>query len=193
MNNKVIILSAPSGSGKSTIAAEILIDENLNCSFSVSATSRLPREHEKDGVHYYFLSPEAFRQYIDNKKFVEWEEVYEDQFYGTLQSEVERIWAMGKNIVFDVDVKGGIRLKKRFGEQALSFFIMPPSVEELERRLRARNTESEESLQKRIRRAEEELSYASQFDVVVVNDDLGKAIFEVKKQIIDFSRTDKTL
>jgi guanylate kinase len=187
MNSKIIILSAPSGSGKTTIASEILNDLTLKCSFSVSATSRPPRSHETDGVHYYFLSPEHFRQYISEDKFVEWEEVYEGQYYGTLRSEIENLTSLGKNIVFDVDVKGGVRLKTIFGEKAISIFIMPPSLEELQARLRNRNTENEESLQKRIDRASEELLFADKFDVVVINDNLGKAIEEVRTHIARFT------
>jgi len=183
---KVIILSAPSGAGKSTIAAEILGDETLKCSFSVSATCRTPRPHELNGTHYYFLTKELFQEYIDNALFVEWEEVYTGQYYGTLKSEIERLSNAGRNIVFDVDVKGGIRLKQFFGDQALSIFIMPPSACELKKRLQGRNTESEESLTKRLQRAEEELSYAGNFDVIVINDELKKAIEEVKQHIISF-------
>jgi len=186
---KIIILSAPSGAGKSTIANEILADETLKCSFSVSATSRSPRAHETNGEHYYFLSSETFREYIEKDLFVEWEEVYAGQYYGTLKSELDRLTAAQRNIVFDVDVKGGIRLKQIFGERALSMFIMPPSSEELQNRLRKRNTECEESLQKRLKRAEEELSFAPMFDIVVVNDDLGQAVAEAKKHIAMFTGT----
>jgi guanylate kinase len=186
MISKVIILSAPSGSGKTTIAQSILEDERMNCSFSVSATSRPPRENERDGEHYYFLSPETFRLYISQNRFVEWEEVYPNQFYGTLKSEVERLSAAGKNILFDVDVKGGVNLKHYFGDDALSVFVMPPSIDELKNRLKNRKTENEESLQKRIKRAGEELTYAPRFDVTVVNDDLQKAVNEVKQHVAGF-------
>ena len=190
MEAKVIILSAPSGSGKTTIAEEILNDPSLMCMFSVSAASRNPRPHEIHGKHYYFLSPSEFRNHIKDNKFVEWEEVYTDQYYGTLCSEVDRIWQMGYNILFDVDVKGGVKLKNIFGHKAISIFIMPPSVQELEKRLRNRQTESEESLLKRIQRSEEELKFASQFDVVVVNDILQTAIEEVKSHISHFLSND---
>lgn len=186
ITTKIIILSAPSGAGKSTIASEILADTSLNCSFSVSATSRQPRSHEQNGVHYYFLGPETFKEYIEKGLFIEWEEVYTGQYYGTLRSEIERLSASGRNILFDVDVKGGMRLKQIFGKQALSMFIMPPSTEELHKRLKLRNTENEESLQKRLQRAEEELKYAKHFDVVVVNDDLQKAVTEAKQHIRNF-------
>jgi guanylate kinase len=186
MESKIIILSAPSGSGKTTIAQQILEDNDLNCSFSVSATSRQPRQHEVHGKHYYFLNPQTFREYIQLGKFVEWEEVYPSQYYGTLHSEIDTLKAQGKNILFDVDVKGGVRLKSVFGENALSVFIMPPSVTELENRLKNRQTENEESLKKRILRAKEELSFANRFDFVVVNDDLMKAVSDVKNHIADF-------
>jgi len=187
MEPKVIILSAPSGSGKTTIAEEILNDPSLKCMFSVSAASRNPRPHEKHGKHYYFLSPSEFRDHIKNDAFVEWEEVYADQYYGTLRSEVDRIWGLGYNILFDVDVKGGMKLKNIFGKKAMSMFIMPPSVEELEARLRNRQTENEESLKKRIQRSEEELEFASQFDVIVINDNLEQAIMEAKNHISFFT------
>lgn len=186
MNTRIIILSAPSGSGKTTIASEILKAEVLNCSFSVSATSRSPREYETEGEHYYFLSPDNFREYISKDLFVEWEEVYAGQYYGTLRAEVERLSAEGKNILFDVDVKGGVRLKQIFGDNALAIFIMPPSLEELTNRLMNRNTENEESLKKRIRRAEEELTFSDRFDVVIINDDLERAVEETKKHISAF-------
>jgi guanylate kinase len=186
METKIIILSAPSGSGKTTIASEILKAEGLNCSFSVSATSRPPRDYEAEGLHYYFLSPHVFREYIEKDMFVEWEEVYAGQYYGTLRSEVERLSAEGKNILFDVDVKGGVRLKQIFSDSALSIFVMPPSIDELKKRLTNRNTENEESLRKRIIRAEEELTFSDKFDVVIINDDLESAVDETKKQIAAF-------
>lgn len=186
MNIRIIILSAPSGSGKTTIASDILKDEELNCSFSVSATSRSPREYETEGEHYYFLSPDTFREYISKDMFVEWEEVYARQYYGTLRSEVERLSSEGKNILFDVDVKGGVRLKQIFGDNALSIFIMPPSLEELKTRLKNRNTENEESLKKRITRAEEELTFSDRFDVVIINNELERAVAETKTHISAF-------
>ncbi len=187
MNTKIIILSAPSGSGKSTIASEIFRDPALQCSFSVSATSRPPRSHEKHGEHYFFLTTARFKKYIREDKFVEWEEVYPGQYYGTLRSEIERLSSLGKNIIFDVDVKGGVRLKQIFGTQALSLFIKPPTFDELKNRLKKRNTESEESIKKRLDRAVEELKFEDQFDIVIVNDDLEKAIATAKKHIISFT------
>lgn len=186
MNSKIIILSAPSGSGKTSIAENILNDKELNCKFSISATSRKPRGEEKDKVHYYFLDPEIFKQYIQNEMFIEWEEVYKDQYYGTLKQEIERISNQGFNILFDVDVKGGIKLKEIFADKAISIFIMPPSVEELENRLKNRKTETPESINKRIQRAEEELAHAPMFDQIVINDVLENAIAETKKIIKHF-------
>lgn len=183
MKTKVIILSAPSGSGKTTIAQSLLEDQELSCCFSVSATSRQARAHEKNGEHYYFIDPETFREYISKDMFVEWEEVYPDQFYGTLRSELDRLTKAGRNILFDVDVKGGIRLKQIFEDNALSIFIMPPSIDELKNRLLNRKTETEETLQKRIQRAESELACASDFDIIIINDDLEKAIEEARHHV----------
>ncbi len=172
MKNKVIIFSAPSGAGKSTVVRHLL-KLHPEFDFSVSATSRAPRGTERDGVEYYFLTPEKFRELIAQDAFVEYEEVYADKFYGTLKSEVERIWAAGHVIVFDVDVKGGANLKKYFGDAAMSFLILPPSMEILEQRLRGRGTDSEEAIVERLAKAESEIEFAKgKFDVELVNDAL---------------------
>ena len=181
----MVIFSAPSGSGKTTIVRELL-KRFPQFEFSISATSRLPRGKEQNGVDYYFLTNEEFRARVERDEFVEWEEVYTGTCYGTLKSEMERIWAKGNVIIFDVDVMGGINLKKLFGEDACSMFIMPPSVEELERRLRGRGTDSEEVIQKRIAKAEFELSKAPEFDHIVVNDVLDDAVEEATTIISNF-------
>lgn len=182
---KLVIFSAPSGSGKTTIVRELL--KRFDCfEFSISATSRKPRGEERDGVDYYFLSNDEFRARVERDEFVEWEEVYAGTCYGTLRSEVERIWAKGNVILFDVDVMGGIKLKRLFGDDACSVFIMPPSVEELERRLRGRGTDAEEVIRKRIDKAEFELSKSSEFDFTVVNDDLQQAVDETLAIITNF-------
>lgn len=186
---KVIIFSAPSGSGKSTIV-NYLLSLNLGLEFSISATSRAPRGSEKDGVEYYFLSTEEFERRIAADEFVEHEEVYKGCYYGTLRSEVERIWGKGHTIVFDVDVKGGLNLKKIFGSQALTVFIQPPSIDELRRRLVGRGTDSPEKIEQRIAKAGEELTYAPQFDTVVVNDDLSIAQAEAEKKVRAFIAND---
>lgn len=181
----MVIFSAPSGSGKTTIVRELL--KRFDCfEFSISATSRKPRGEERDGVDYYFLSNDEFRARVERDEFVEWEEVYAGTCYGTLRSEVERIWAKGNVILFDVDVMGGIKLKRLFGDDACSVFIMPPSVEELERRLRGRGTDAEEVIRKRIDKAEFELSKSSEFDFTVVNDDLQQAVDETLAIITNF-------
>lgn len=172
---KLVIFSAPSGSGKTTIVRELL-KRFPRFEFSISATSRAPRGTEQNGIDYYFMTNEEFRERVERNEFVEWEEVYQGTCYGTLRSEMERIWANGNIIIFDVDVMGGINLKRIFGDDACSIFIMPPSVEELERRLRGRGTDSEEVILKRIGKAEFELSKASEFDYTVVNDDLQEAV-----------------
>mgnify|MGYP003542072699 FL=1 len=182
---KLVIFSAPSGSGKTTIVRELL-QRFPQFEFSISATSRQPRGKEQHGIDYYFLSLDEFRQRVERDEFVEWEEVYAGTCYGTLKSEVERIWAKGNVIVFDVDVMGGINLKRLFGEDACSIFIMPPSVEELERRLRGRGTDSEEVIQKRIGKAEFELSKSPEFDYTVVNDVLADAVNEATDIINNF-------
>lgn len=178
--NKVIIFSAPSGSGKTTLVKHCL--ENFdNLEFSVSCTTRKPRGTEQNGVDYYFISPDEFRQKIAENAFVEYEEVYEDKYYGTLKSEIQKIWDLGKTVIFDVDVQGGISLKNYFAEQALSVFIMPPSVEELERRLLARQTDSAENIAVRVAKAAAEMQYHSQFDRMIINSDLDQA----KEQILE--------
>ena len=182
---KVIIVSAPSGSGKSTIIGHILkIFPQLE--FSVSATSRLPRGAEVNGVDYYFLSSEEFRQKIENDEFVEWEEVYTDNFYGTLKSEVQRIWAKNNVILFDVDVKGGINLKKIYADTAMSVFIMPPSIEELRNRLVKRGTDSPEDIERRIHKAEEEMTYADEYDIILMNDKLDVALQDAESIVSNF-------
>ena len=185
MGNKVLIFSAPSGSGKSTIVNHIL-GLHPEIEFSVSATSRLPRGAEKDGVEYFFYSADVFRLLVRDDKFVEYEEVYPDRFYGTLKAEVNRIWARGHVIIFDVDVKGGVNLKKYFGDQALSVFIQAPSVEVLRDRLVKRGTDSAEDIEKRVAKAAEEMTYAPQFDKVLVNDDLATAFAESEAMVDAF-------
>ena len=186
MDNKVLIFSAPSGSGKSTIVNHILGLYPESMEFSVSATSRPPRGEEVNGREYYFLSPEEFRKLIDEDKLVEYEEVYEGRFYGTLKSECERIWEAGHVIIFDVDVKGGVNLKKYFGRDALSVFIQAPSVKVLRERLIKRGTDSPEAIEERIAKAGEEMAYAPQFDYILVNDDLATAFAESEKVVEDF-------
>ncbi len=182
---KLIIFSAPSGSGKTTIVHQ-LMELVGGLEFSISATSRAPRGVEQNGKDYYFLSGEEFDKRIAEDAFVEWEEVYAGTKYGTLRSEMERIWAKGHTILFDVDVKGGVRLKEIFGSDALSVFIMPPSVEELRNRLIGRATDSPEKIEQRIAKADEELSYADRFDRVIVNDDLEVAVGEVRRIVEEF-------
>ena len=184
---KLIIFSAPSGTGKSTIINWLMAEhKELRLAFSISCTSRQPRGTEKNGVEYFFLSPEEFRQRIANGEFLEYEEVYANRFYGTLKSQVERQASQGQNVVFDVDVKGGCNIKQHYGDRALSVFIQPPSVEELRRRLEARGTDAPEVIDQRIARAEYELGFASQFDRIVVNDNLEKAKSEAYDIIRSF-------
>ena len=176
MKGKMLIVSAPSGSGKSTIVQWLMKEyPELKLYFSISCTSRAPRGTEQDGVEYFFLTPEEFRQRIDNNEFLEYEEVYQDRFYGTLKAQVERQREAGQNVVFDVDVKGGINIKNYYGDEALSLFIQPPSVEELRRRLEGRATDTLEAISERLAKAEYEMTFASQFDHVIVNDDLETA------------------
>lgn len=185
MKEKVVIFSAPSGSGKSTIVNHIL-SLHPEMEFSVSATSRAPRGQEKDGVEYNFITTEKFRELIEQDKFVEYEEVYQGRYYGTLKSEVERIWAKGHVIIFDVDVKGGVSLKKYFGDKAISIFIQAPSIEELRERLLKRGTDSHEEIEKRIEKAEEEMTFACKFDHILINNKLDKAFTEAEKLVNDF-------
>ena len=184
---RLIIFSAPSGSGKSTIVQWLMKEHpELNLCFSISCTSRAPRGTEQNGVEYFFLTPEEFRAKIQNDEFLEYEEVYTDRFYGTLKSQVEKQLQLGQNVLFDVDVKGGVNIKKYYGERALSIFIQPPSVEELRKRLEGRGTDSPEAIKNRLAKAEYELSFAPQFDKVVVNDDLSKAESDTYSLLVDF-------
>lgn len=183
MNKGVFIFSAPSGSGKTTILKPILEKLKDKFGFSISATTRPAREGEKDEVDYYFITPEKMREHIANGDFLEWEEVYPGKYYGTYKAELDRIWQQGKYVIFDIDVKGGVNIKNILKNQACSIFIMPPSIEELERRLRNRNTESEETLKERLLRAEMEISLSKNFDFVVCNDDLDEAIAKVEEII----------
>jgi len=185
MEGKLIIFSAPSGAGKTTIVHHLLkVFPDLE--FSVSACSREMRKGEQYGVDYYFLSVDEFKDKIERGEFVEWEQVYKDNFYGTLRSEVERIWKKGKHVIFDVDVIGGINLKKQFGSNALSVFVMPPSIEHLENRLKSRETETPESISRRMGKAEQELKTANQFDKIILNDKLEHAFEEAERIVEDF-------
>ena len=183
---KIIIFSAPSGTGKSTIIKRLMPAEELALSFSVSATSRAPRAGEENGRDYYFITPEEFRRHVEAGDFVEWEEVYNGTCYGTLRSEIERIIGEGRNVVLDIDVMGGLNIKRMYGPRALALFIEPPSVGALGERLRGRATDSEEVIEKRLAKAEYELSFASQYDVTIVNDDLDAAVTAVRDTILNF-------
>ncbi len=183
---KLIIFSAPSGSGKTTIVRHLLKQEDLNLAFSVSATSRPARGKEKQGEHYYFISVSEFKKHIKNDDFLEWEEVYRDNFYGTLKTEVERLWAQGKNVIFDIDVVGGLRIKKKFPNETLAVFVKPPSVDELKIRLKKRSTESEDKINMRIAKASVELATAPQFDEVIKNYDLDTALAEAHALVKKF-------
>lgn len=183
---KLIVFSAPSGSGKTTIVQHLLSKEELNLEFSVSATNREPRGEEKHGKNYYFISFKEFKQHIKNDDFLEWEEVYRDNFYGTLKTEIERIWALGKHVIFDIDVVGGLRIKKKFPDRTLAVFVKPPSVDELKRRLKKRKTESEEKINMRIAKASIELATAPQFDYIIENNDLDTALEEAYTLVNDF-------
>ena len=183
---KLIVFSAPSGSGKTTIVKHLLAQPELNLEFSVSCTTRALRGKEKNGKDYYFISLEDFKKHIKAEDFIEWEEVYRDNFYGTLKTEVERIWAMGKHVIFDIDVAGGLRIKKKFPNQTLAVFVKPPSVDELKRRLKERSTESDEKINMRIAKAHVELATAPQFDVIIKNYDLDVAKNEAYLLVKEF-------
>ena len=188
MEGKLFIFSAPSGSGKTTIVQNLL-KKDLNLEFSISATSRPRRENEVDGKDYYFLTADDFKVKIESNEFVEWEEVYENRFYGTLKAEVERIWLQGKHVIFDVDVIGGLNIKNKFPDRALSIFIMPPGIEELEKRLILRSTDSNEDIETRLDKANEELNYADRFDVIIINDKLEKAVKKAETIIKKFIKS----
>ena len=181
---KLIVFSAPSGSGKTTIVRHLLEQKHLNLEFSISATSRAPRGTEEDGIDYYFISLEQFKKHMKQGDFLEWEEVYRDNFYGTLKTEVERIWAMGKNVIFDIDVVGGLRIKRKFPKETLAVFVRPPSVEELKIRLKKRKTESEEKINMRIAKASVEMATAPQFDFIIENDVLENALAEAEDLVL---------
>jgi guanylate kinase len=185
-NGKLLVFSAPSGSGKTTIVRHLLKQEDLNLEFSVSAATREPRGEEVDGKDYYFMSIEQFKKHIKAEDFVEWEEVYRDNFYGTLKSEVERIWAKGKNVIFDIDVAGGLRIKSKFPQETLAVFVKPPSVDELKRRLKERSTESDDKINMRIAKAHVELATAPQFDTIIKNYDLDEAKAEAYELVKKF-------
>jgi guanylate kinase len=183
---KLIVFSAPSGSGKTTIVRHLLKQKALNLAFSISATSRAPRGEEQNAKDYYFLSASDFKQNIKEDNFLEWEEVYRDNFYGTLKSEVERLWALGKNVIFDIDVSGGLRIKKKFPEETISIFIKPPSIDELKIRLKKRKTETADKINMRVAKASAELATAPLFDVIIENDHLEKALDEAETLVGDF-------
>jgi guanylate kinase len=188
---KLIVFSAPSGSGKTTIVRHLLSKPELNLDFSISAASRPPREDEVDGKDYYFLSLEDFKKKIKNDEFLEWEEVYRDNFYGTLKTEIDRIWASGKNVIFDIDVVGGLDIKQIYPEQTLAVFVKPPSIEELKIRLKKRKTESEDKINMRVAKASIELATAPQFDFIIENNNLQKALDEAYNLVSDFVNADK--
>ena len=185
MERKLIVVSAPSGAGKTSIV-RYLLEQNPQLSFSISATTRAKREMEVDGRDYYFISVPDFQKQIENESFLEWQEVYKGQYYGSLKSEVDRLCGEGKVVVFDVDVLGGLNIKKYYGEQALAIFVQPPTIEDLRKRLKGRGTETPESLKKRLDKAEYEMSFAKQFDVILVNDKLEVAREEANRLIRDF-------
>jgi guanylate kinase len=183
---KLLVFSAPSGSGKTTIVRHLLAQEDLNLEFSISCATREPRGQEVDGKDYYFISWEEFKKHIKAEEFVEWEEVYTNNYYGTLKSEVERIWAKGKNVIFDIDVSGGLRIKSKFPQETLAVFVKPPSVDELKRRLKQRSTESDEKINMRIAKAHVELATAPQFDKIIKNYDLDVAKQEAYDLVKEF-------
>jgi len=183
---KLLVFSAPSGSGKTTIVRHLLAQPDLNLEFSISCTTRAPRGEEIDGKDYYFISWDEFKKHIKAEEFVEWEEVYTDNFYGTLKAEVDRIWALGKHVIFDIDVAGGLRIKHKFPNETLAVFVKPPSVDELKRRLKQRSTESEDKINMRISKASVELATAPQFDTIIKNYDLEVAKQDAYQLVKDF-------
>lgn len=183
---KLIVFSAPSGSGKTTIVQHLLKQPELNLDFSISATSRDLRGTEIHGKDYYFITANAFKKHIENNDFIEWEEVYTNNYYGTLKKEVERIWSLGKHVIFDIDVVGGLNIKNQFPAQTLSVFVQPPSIKEMEKRLRNRQTDSEEKIKERVAKAEKELAFSKDFDAILVNDNLEKAKTEAYQLIKNF-------
>ncbi len=185
-SGKLIVFSAPSGSGKTTIVHHLLKQKELNLDFSISATSRAKRGKEVHGKDYYFISAEAFHKHIKNGDFIEWEEVYTNNLYGTLKEEVNRIWSEGKHVIFDIDVIGGLNIKNQFPEKTLAIFVQPPSIEEMERRLRSRKTDSEEKIKERVAKAAKELKFAQDFDVILVNDNLETAKNEAYSLVKNF-------
>ena len=189
---KLIIFSAPSGSGKTTIVKYLLDQPELNLAFSVSATSRPRRGKEKHGEHYYFITISEFKKHIKQGDFLEWEEVYRDNFYGTLMSEVERLWAEGKHVIFDIDVAGGLRIKKKYPGKTLAVFVKPPSVDELKIRLKKRSTESDDKINMRIAKASVEMATAPQFDKIIKNYDLDTALKEAHQMVSEFVGAEKT-
>jgi guanylate kinase len=189
---KLLVFSAPSGSGKTTIVRHLLAQPDLNLEFSISCTTRAPRGEEVDGKDYYFISWDEFKKHIKAEDFVEWEEVYTDNFYGTLKTEVERIWALGKHVIFDIDVAGGLRIKSKFPKETLAVFVKPPSVDELKRRLKQRSTESEDKINMRIAKASVELATAPQFDTIIKNYDLDVAKEEAYQLVKKFINTNST-
>jgi guanylate kinase len=189
LDGKLIIFSAPSGSGKTTIVKQLLAN-NSNLGFSISACTRDKRgRNEENGKDYYFMTPDEFKARIDNNEFVEWEEVYPGAYYGTLKSEIENLWASGKHVIFDVDVRGGVKLKEFFKEKALAIFVKVPSIEELEKRLRERGTDSEDSISKRVFKMKFEMTFQNQFDEILINDDLEEAFAKAQKLFEEFTRT----
>lgn len=189
---KLIVFSAPSGSGKTTIVRHLLEQKELNLEFSISATSRKKRGDEVDGKDYYFLSLKEFKNNIKNDAFLEWEEVYRDNFYGTLNSEVERIWAMGKHVIFDIDVSGGLRIKRKFPEQTLAIFVKPPSIDELKIRLKKRKTEDIDKINMRVAKASAELATAPLFDTIIINNDLEEALGNAYDAVTAYLNEDKS-
>lgn len=186
LKGKLIVFSAPSGSGKTTIVKHLLGLENLDLEFSISATSREKRGTEIDGTDYYFLTADAFKNKIKNDEFLEWEEVYRDNFYGTLKTEVDRIWAKGKNVIFDIDVSGGLRIKRKFPDHTLAIFVKPPSIDELKIRLKKRKTESDDKINMRVAKASAELATAPLFDTIIINDTLDKALEDAQNLVSNF-------